>query len=94
MSSKTEMMGILVLEQYMHVLYPEVKTWVKERNPIIAGEAANLVEAYIAAWKVSSGTFRYATSLSAMKGKSVGSGGSLFSQSQAHTTCSHTPDIA
>uniref|UniRef100_A0A9J7Y7K1 Uncharacterized protein n=1 Tax=Cyprinus carpio carpio TaxID=630221 RepID=A0A9J7Y7K1_CYPCA len=31
--SKTEMMETLVLEQYMRVLYPEVRTWVKERNP-------------------------------------------------------------
>uniref|UniRef100_A0A9J7YVF3 Uncharacterized protein n=1 Tax=Cyprinus carpio carpio TaxID=630221 RepID=A0A9J7YVF3_CYPCA len=42
--SKTEMMETLVLEQYMRVLYPEVRTWVKERNPSTAGEAADLVE--------------------------------------------------
>lgn len=83
--SKTEMMETLVLEQYMRVLYPEVRTWVKERNPSTAGEAADLVESYIAARKGSSGTFRYSGVFPEARGKSVGSGGSLFSQSQAQS---------
>uniref|UniRef100_A0A8C9ZEW1 SCAN box domain-containing protein n=1 Tax=Sander lucioperca TaxID=283035 RepID=A0A8C9ZEW1_SANLU len=31
--SKEEMMEKMVLEQYLKVLYPEVKAWVKERDP-------------------------------------------------------------
>ncbi len=76
------LMETLVLEQYMRVLYPEVRTWVKERNPVTAEEAASLVEAYSTARKGSSGTFRYAGSLQSNSGKSVGSGGSSYSQLQ------------
>lgn len=81
-SSKMGLMETLVLEQYMRVLYPEVRTWVKERNPVTAEEAASLVEAYSTARKGSSGTFRYAGSLQSNRGKSVGSGGSSYSQLQ------------
>ncbi|XP_056116336.1 uncharacterized protein LOC130092496 [Rhinichthys klamathensis goyatoka] len=84
-SSKTKMMETLVLEQYMRVLYPEVRIWVKERNPSTAGEAADLVESYIAARKGSSGTFRFSGVFPEARGKSVGSGGSSFSQSQAQS---------
>jgi len=85
-SSKTEIMETLVLEQYMRVLYPEVRIWVKERNPSTAGEAADLVESYIAARKGSSGAFRYSGVFPEARGKSVGSGGSSFSQTKAGCT--------
>ncbi len=55
-STKMDIMETLVLEQYMRVLLPELRTWVKERNPATAAEAASLMEAYIAARKVSAGT--------------------------------------
>ncbi|KAG1955346.1 gag-pol fusion protein [Pimephales promelas] len=84
-SSKTEIMETLVLEQYMRVLYPEVRIWVKERNPSTAGEAADLVESYIAARKGSSGAFRYSGVFPEARGKSVGSGGSSFSQTKAQS---------
>lgn len=51
-------METLVLEQYMRVLYPEIHTWVKERNPVTAAEAASFVEAYIVTRKGSSGILR------------------------------------
>ncbi|KAI2647891.1 Zinc finger protein 446 [Labeo rohita] len=70
------------LEQYMRVLYPEIRTWVKERNPATAAEAAKLVEDYIAARKVSSGMFRYVGSLQSSKGKSGGLGGRAYFKSQ------------
>lgn len=81
-SSKTNLMETMVLEQYMRVLYPEVRTWVKERDPVTAEEAAKLVESYVAARKGFSGAFRYAGSLQAARGKSEGSGGSSYSHSQ------------
>lgn len=50
-------METMVLEQYLRVLYPEVRTWVKEQNP--AAEAATLVENFVAAHKGSK-RYRYA----------------------------------
>lgn len=38
-STKMDIMETLVLEQYMRVLLPELRTWVKERNPATAAEA-------------------------------------------------------
>uniref|UniRef100_A0A9J7YPB4 SCAN box domain-containing protein n=1 Tax=Cyprinus carpio carpio TaxID=630221 RepID=A0A9J7YPB4_CYPCA len=73
-SNKRDIMESLVLEQYLRVLYPEVKTWVKERDPDTAAEAASLVEAYIAARK-GPGATRYAGILHSLKGKSDGLGG-------------------
>ncbi|XP_067281115.1 uncharacterized protein [Pseudorasbora parva] len=81
-SSKMDLLETMVLEQYLRVLFPEVRTWVKERNPATAGEAASFVEAYITARKVSSGTLPYAGVLPSNRGKSVGSGGSSYSQLQ------------
>ncbi len=63
-SSKDNIMEAIVLEQYLRVLQPEVRTWVKERNPTTAAQAANLVEVYIAARK-GPGNFRYAGVLQA-----------------------------
>lgn len=77
-TTKTDMMETVVLEQYMRVLYPEIRTWVKERNPMMAAEAANLVEDYIAARKGFSGVFRYAGSLQSSRGKSGGLGNSAY----------------
>uniref|UniRef100_A0A674P3M6 SCAN box domain-containing protein n=1 Tax=Takifugu rubripes TaxID=31033 RepID=A0A674P3M6_TAKRU len=37
--SKEALMETMVLEQYLRILYPEVRTWVKERNPATAAEA-------------------------------------------------------
>lgn len=50
-SEKEALMENVVLEQYLRVLYPEVRTWVKEREPTTAAEAAKLVGIYIAAHK-------------------------------------------
>lgn len=90
-SSKMDLMQTLVLEQYMRVLYPEVRTWVKERNPLTAEEAASFVDAYITARKGSTGTFRYAGSLQANRGRSGGSGGSSYSQLQTQIVHSAHP---
>ncbi len=71
-----------MLEQYLRVLQPEVRTWVKERNPTTAAQAANLVDFYIAARR-GPGNFRYSSVLQATKGKSEGLGGGSSSQSQS-----------
>jgi len=47
-SSKEDLMET-VLEQYLRVHYPEVKTFVKEHNPATVAEAAILVENFGAA---------------------------------------------
>ena len=74
MSSKEELMETLVLEQYLRVLYPDVRTWVRERNPTTAAEAAELVESYVAAHRGPKG-YRYAGMLEQnVRGKSVGFG--------------------
>lgn len=80
-SSKEGIMETLVLEQYLRVLYPEVRTWVKERGPATAEEAAGLVESYISAHK-RAGSFRYAGILSSTRGKSEGSMGCSNSQAK------------
>nr|XP_055075224.1 nuclear pore complex protein Nup153-like isoform X2 [Misgurnus anguillicaudatus] len=58
-STKKDIMETLVLEQYLQVLHPDVKTCVKEGDPATAEEAVSLVEAYIKARKVT-GSFCYA----------------------------------
>ncbi|TWW55413.1 hypothetical protein D4764_09G0004620 [Takifugu flavidus] len=57
--SKKALMETMVLEQYLRTLYPEVRTWVKERNPATAAEAATTVENFVAAHKGSK-RYRYA----------------------------------
>ncbi len=60
-----------MLEQYLRVLYPEVRTWVKERNSSTTPEAATIVETYIAARK-GPGNYWYAGILHPGRGKSEG----------------------
>ncbi|XP_030600694.1 thrombin-like enzyme gyroxin B2.1 [Archocentrus centrarchus] len=60
--TKEDIMEKLVLEQYLKVLFPEVKTWVKEHNPGTAKKAAELVDAYVAAHN-GHGVCRYAGQL-------------------------------
>ncbi len=68
---------ILILEQYLRTLSPEVRVWVKEHNPKTGQRAAELVEAFIAARRGPK-VFRYDKShrQPTTKGKSVGFGGS------------------
>ncbi|XP_073714444.1 uncharacterized protein [Misgurnus anguillicaudatus] len=66
-STKKDIMETLVLEQYLQVLHPDVRTWVKEGDPATAEEAASLVEAYIKACK-GTGSFCYAGVLSLTRG--------------------------
>ncbi|XP_065146743.1 uncharacterized protein [Paramisgurnus dabryanus] len=66
-STKKDIMETLVLEQYLQVLHPDVRTWVKEGDPATAEEAASLVEAYIKARK-GTGSLCYAGVLSLTRG--------------------------
>lgn len=61
----------MVLEQYLKVLYPEVKAWVKERDPTTAAMAAKLVDAHVSAHK-GPGSYRYAGQRRLQGGKSEG----------------------
>lgn len=45
--TKEDIMEKMVLEQYLKVLFPKVKAWVKRHNPKTAKEAADLVDAYL-----------------------------------------------
>lgn len=40
-------METVILEQYLRVLYQDMRMWVKERNPKTAMEAANLVDIFV-----------------------------------------------
>uniref|UniRef100_A0A8C5EVC6 SCAN box domain-containing protein n=1 Tax=Gouania willdenowi TaxID=441366 RepID=A0A8C5EVC6_GOUWI len=57
--TKEGLMEKMVLEQYLRVLYPELKIWVKEHSPATAAEAAKLVENFVAAHR-GPRTYRYA----------------------------------
>lgn len=46
--SKEEIGETVILEQFLHMLHPDVCTWVKENNPKTEEEAANLAECYLA----------------------------------------------
>lgn len=85
-SSKEDLMELIVLEQYLRVLYPEVKTWVKEHNPATAAEAAKLVENFVAAHR-GPRSYRYAGMLDRQaRGKSVGAGrGVGFEATPSHS---------
>ncbi len=74
-------MEAIILEQFLRVLYPDVRTWVKEREPTTAAEAVRLAESYITAHK-GAGSFSYAGSLPVARGKSEGSGGGSNSQAR------------
>ncbi len=84
-ATKEQVMEKIVLEQYFRVLYPEVKTWVKERHLETAAEAAELVDANIAAHR-GQGSYRYAGQLRQARGWSEGvpKGGGLASNSSSH----------
>ncbi|XP_043990563.1 neurotrophin receptor-interacting factor homolog [Gambusia affinis] len=55
---KEDIGEILILEQFYSSLSPELRVWVKERNPAAAQEAAELVENFLAARRGPK-TFRY-----------------------------------
>lgn len=40
---------VFILEQYLRTLAPDIQVWVKEHNPITGQQAAELVEAFLAA---------------------------------------------
>lgn len=63
----------MVLEQYLKVLFPEVKSSVKEHNPKRAEEAAELVDAHVTAHK-GPGIYHYGGQLRPLEGKSEGFG--------------------
>ncbi|KAM4557416.1 uncharacterized protein V3H82_017174 [Fundulus diaphanus] len=73
--TKEEMGEILILEQFYTSLSPELRVWVKERNPTSAQEAAELVENFLAARRGPK-AFRHSFQQkpSFIQGKSVGSG--------------------
>lgn len=47
--TKEQVGEILILEQFYHSLSPELRVWVKERDPELARDAAQLVETFLAA---------------------------------------------
>ncbi|XP_041834204.1 zinc finger and SCAN domain-containing protein 21-like [Melanotaenia boesemani] len=47
--SKEQIGETVVLEQYLRMLHPDVRTWVKEHDPQTGDEAADLAERYLAA---------------------------------------------
>lgn len=47
--TKDQVGEVIILEQYLRVLQPDVRTWVKEHNPQTGEKAADLAERYMAA---------------------------------------------
>ncbi|KAL3977676.1 G protein-coupled receptor [Sarotherodon galilaeus] len=47
--TKDQIGDVIVMEQFLRVLNPELRTWVKERNPTTSKEAAEMAEAFLAA---------------------------------------------
>lgn len=47
--SKEEVAEVIIMEQYLRVLAPELQTWVKEHNPDSAARAAELADVFVAA---------------------------------------------
>lgn len=45
-----EIIDLLILEQFLRSLSPEVRTWVKEHDPRTGSRAAELVEACCSTW--------------------------------------------
>ncbi|KAL2102386.1 hypothetical protein ACEWY4_001554 [Coilia grayii] len=68
---------IIVLEQYLRTLAPDIRVWVKEHNPATGQQAADLVEAFLAA-RPGPKMFRSQHySRPAVGGKSGGTGGGV-----------------
>ncbi len=44
-----EVSEILILEQYLRMLSPELQVWVREKDPRTAAEAASLADVFVAA---------------------------------------------
>ena len=47
--TKEQIGEVLILEQYLRVLHPDIRIWVKEHNPQTGEGAADLAEHYTAA---------------------------------------------
>ena len=47
--SKEELAELIVMEQFLWMINPEIRTWIKERNPQSATHAAELAETYLSA---------------------------------------------
>ncbi|RXN25056.1 hypothetical protein ROHU_021745 [Labeo rohita] len=47
--TKDQMRETIILEQYLRMLHPDVRVWVKENQPQTGEEAARLAERYVAA---------------------------------------------
>ena len=47
--TKEQIGDTIIMEQFLKVLNPELRTWIKERNPKTSKEAAELAEAFLAA---------------------------------------------
>ena len=47
--TKEQIGDIIILEQFLRILSPELRVWVKEHNPQSSKQAAELAEAFIAA---------------------------------------------
>ncbi|KAF7643600.1 hypothetical protein LDENG_00236720 [Lucifuga dentata] len=47
--TKEQIGDVIIMEQFLGVMNPELCTWVKECNPLTSGEAAELTEAFLTA---------------------------------------------
>lgn len=47
--TKEDIGDVIVLEQFLKILNPEIRTWIKEHNPSSSRQAAELAETFISA---------------------------------------------
>ena len=86
--TKEQIGDAIVLEQFLHILNPELRVWVKEHNPQSSKQAADLAEAFMAARRHTQGTLRDFDRKSSVK--SVG-GGREFRRSGSPNSKPHQP---
>uniref|UniRef100_A0A3Q3BI90 Gypsy retrotransposon integrase-like protein 1 n=1 Tax=Kryptolebias marmoratus TaxID=37003 RepID=A0A3Q3BI90_KRYMA len=78
---------VVVLEQFLRVLSPDLRTWVKERNPTTSKDAAEMAEAFLAARRPHKGYMTLKqSSASLMGGKSGGGNGHRFKYPKESST--------
>lgn len=91
--TKEEIGDVIILEQFLKVLNPKIRTWIKEHNPSSSRQAAELADTFIAA-RLFSYQLGYTQGRSgSTSGKSgVGCGsGHVFNTSKALNI--HTPQV-
>uniref|UniRef100_UPI003AABA77D sodium- and chloride-dependent GABA transporter 3-like n=1 Tax=Centroberyx gerrardi TaxID=166262 RepID=UPI003AABA77D len=89
--TKEDIGDAIIMEQFLKVLNPDLRTWIKERDPKTSKQAAEMVEAFLSARRTPKGYFSTRPNPSVpAPGKTVG--GKLFLPSAAPQKVTSVPD--